>query len=187
MYSPLPFKQPHSSLPISPRTFSKVCIAISGLSFSDFSHSTSFCFESLLCSVAAGSVEANDNLKFLSTLQESCVNLASAVPKDIPLILKDVLSRIRMIWTVSAFYSKVEPLTGLLRKVSNQIIVQVRVSCMFFLSNNCALHVSVVIQSSIFKQTHPPTNSHSICTYRSYSVRRKSISVKFSTATLSAA
>ena len=74
---------------------------------------------------ATGSIEANDNLKFLSTLQESCINLASAEPKDIPLILKDVLMRIRMIWSVSAFYSKVEPLTGLLRKVSNQIIVQV--------------------------------------------------------------
>jgi hypothetical protein len=72
-----------------------------------------------------GSIEADENLNFLTTLQESCINLCSAAPKDIPAILKEVLTRIRMIWSVSAFFSKVEPLTGLLRKVSNQIIVQV--------------------------------------------------------------
>ena len=88
-----------------------------GSSYLDF-------FATLSDDIQKGSAEANENLKFLSTLQESCVNLASAVPKDIPAILKDVLMRIRMIWSVSAFYSKVEPLSGLLRKVSNQIIVQ---------------------------------------------------------------
>ncbi len=72
-----------------------------------------------------GSIEADENLNFLTTLQESCINLCNAAPKDIPAILKDVLTRIRMIWSVSSFFSKVEPLTGLLRKVSNQIIVQV--------------------------------------------------------------
>ena len=29
-----------------------------------------------------------------------------------------------MIWTISNFYNKIEPLTGLLRKISNQIIIQ---------------------------------------------------------------
>ncbi len=36
-----------------------------------------------------------------------------------------VLMRVRMMWAVSPFYCKTEPLVGLLRKVSNQIIAQV--------------------------------------------------------------
>ncbi len=86
-----------------------------------------------------GSIEADENLNFLTTLQESCINLCNAAPKDIPAILKEVLTRIRMIWSVSSFFSKVEPLTGLLRKVSNQIIVQVCWIHCLFASHACSL------------------------------------------------
>jgi dynein axonemal heavy chain len=71
-----------------------------------------------------GSIEAQDNLKFLSTLQEPCEALAAAEPAQIPALLPDILNRIRMIWTVSTYYHSHERLTGLLRKVSNQIISQ---------------------------------------------------------------
>jgi hypothetical protein len=66
------------------------------------------------------------SLRFLSTLQPSCEKLAAAEPKDVPAVLPDVLMHIRVVWTISQYYNSIERLTGLLRKVSNQIIVQCR-------------------------------------------------------------
>jgi len=74
--------------------------------------------------IQKGSIEANNNLKFLSTLQPSCEALSKAEPAAIPALLPEVLNLIRMIWTISKFYNTHERLTGLLRKVSTQIIVQ---------------------------------------------------------------
>ena len=69
-----------------------------------------------------GSAEAEDNLKFLSSLEKPCQALAEADPKDIPPILPKLLYCIRMIWNISRFYNTPERLAGLLRKVSNEII-----------------------------------------------------------------
>jgi len=42
----------------------------------------------------------------------------------VPKLLPDIINLIRMIWTLSKFYNTPDLLTGLLRKVSNQIIIQ---------------------------------------------------------------
>lgn len=81
-------------------------------------------FETLSESIQQGSIEANNNLKFLSTLQGPCEKLSGASPEQIPEILPEILNLIRMIWTISKYYNTVNGLTGLLRKVSNQIIIQ---------------------------------------------------------------
>ncbi|XP_066267393.1 dynein axonemal heavy chain 2-like isoform X1 [Branchiostoma lanceolatum] len=69
-----------------------------------------------------GSAQAQSNLKFLSSLKEPCQALDEASPKDIPAMLPKILSIIRMIWSNSEFYNTRERLTGLFRKMSNEII-----------------------------------------------------------------
>ena len=44
-----------------------------------------------------------------------------AKPKEIPALLPGLLSCIRMIWNLSKFYNTEERLTGLLRKISNEV------------------------------------------------------------------
>ncbi|KAJ3217500.1 Dynein heavy chain 2, axonemal [Dinochytrium kinnereticum] len=72
--------------------------------------------------IQEGTFQAQDNLKFLSTLSEPCQVLANADPKDIPGILPRLLNCIRIIWANSKNYNTKERLTSLLRKVSNEII-----------------------------------------------------------------
>jgi dynein heavy chain len=74
--------------------------------------------------IQQGSIEAQNNLKFLVTLQEHCEKLAAAKPAEIPAVLPPILQRVRMISTLSKYYRSEERLAGLLRKVSNQIIIQ---------------------------------------------------------------
>lgn len=52
--------------------------------------------------------------------------LARAQPREIPALLPGLLSCIRMIWNLSKFYNTEERLTGLLRKISNQVKEQRR-------------------------------------------------------------
>ncbi|GMH50243.1 hypothetical protein TrRE_jg3287 [Triparma retinervis] len=79
-------------------------------------------FETLSQRIKEGSIEAEDNLKFLELITEPCQKLAAAEPKQIPSILPSLLHCIRMISTLSKFYNTEDRLTGLLRKISNQII-----------------------------------------------------------------
>jgi dynein heavy chain len=72
--------------------------------------------------IEIGCAEANDNLKFLKVLHEPCTALASAAPKDVPLILPGLLLHVRMIWSISKHYNTKDRLTSLLRKVSNELI-----------------------------------------------------------------
>ncbi|KAI8853504.1 dynein heavy chain, N-terminal region 2-domain-containing protein [Chytridium lagenaria] len=72
--------------------------------------------------IQEGTFQAQDNLKFLSTLSEPCQVLANSDPKDIPGILPRLLNCIRIIWANSKNYNTKERLTSLLRKVSNEII-----------------------------------------------------------------
>ncbi|CAN0114349.1 unnamed protein product, partial [Laminaria digitata] len=48
--------------------------------------------------------------------------LSRAKPSEIPALLPGLLNCIRMIWHLSKFYNTEERLTGLLRKISNEII-----------------------------------------------------------------
>ncbi len=65
---------------------------------------------------------AEDNLRFLMCLQEPCSELAAAAPADVPKLLPKILDCIRMVWALSQFYNTPDRITGLLGKLSNQII-----------------------------------------------------------------
>lgn len=65
---------------------------------------------------------AEDNLKFLTCLEGPCQELSQAHPQDIPKLLPRILDCIRMVWAITQFYNTPERLTGLLRKLSNEII-----------------------------------------------------------------
>ncbi|XP_033636218.1 dynein heavy chain 2, axonemal-like isoform X2 [Asterias rubens] len=79
-------------------------------------------FRKLSKQIQDGSEQAQSNLKFLSTLKEPCEELSKAKPVDIPPMLTKIINLIRMIWVNSKHYKSRERLTGLFRKVSNEII-----------------------------------------------------------------
>ncbi|KAI8904300.1 dynein heavy chain and region D6 of dynein motor-domain-containing protein [Gorgonomyces haynaldii] len=72
--------------------------------------------------IQEGTIQAQDNLKFLSSLTEPCNALAQSEPKAIPTILPRILRCVRMIWANSRYYNSKDRLTGLLRKISNEIM-----------------------------------------------------------------
>jgi dynein heavy chain len=69
-----------------------------------------------------GTVEAQDNLKFLSLLTDNCKLLSQSEPRKILDILPNLLRSVRLIWANSSYYNTKERLTSLLRKISNEII-----------------------------------------------------------------
>ena len=79
-------------------------------------------FSRLSSLIQEGTIEAQDNLKFLSVLKDNCKLLSQAEPKDILNILPNLLRSIRLIWANSSYYNTKERLTSLLRKISNEII-----------------------------------------------------------------
>ena len=81
-------------------------------------------FSHLALMIQQGSQEANNNLLFLNTLDAPCQQLAGARPANIPALLPTIANLVRLIWTHSGHYTTEERLTGLLRKVSNQLITQ---------------------------------------------------------------
>lgn len=81
-------------------------------------------FEELSTIILKGSKEAEDNLKFLSTLEPCCKELEEATPSTLKEILPRLLNMVRMVWNLSVHYNKPASLIGLLRKVSNQIMAQ---------------------------------------------------------------
>ena len=81
-------------------------------------------FQDLSAIIHEGSNEAQDNLKFLSTLKPLCEQLAEAAPAEVVEILPKLLSVIRMIWSISKHYNQPERMTKLLRNVSNAIMVR---------------------------------------------------------------
>lgn len=83
-------------------------------------------FNKLSSLIQRRSNEAQDNLKFLSTIEKPCQELAVAGPLQIPTMLPDILNRIRLIGMFSQFYSAPERLCSLLRKVSNEVINRCR-------------------------------------------------------------
>eukprot|EP00935_MAST-01C_sp_MAST-1C-sp1_P000961 g961.t1 len=83
-------------------------------------------FETLSNSIQFGSIEATDNLHFLESLTQPCEQLAQAELEQIPAILPILLRHIRMIWAISEYYNTEERITGLVRKVSNEIINRCR-------------------------------------------------------------
>ena len=84
----------------------------------NFSKNSSYLYPCL----QEGSNQAQSNLKFLTVLKDPCHDLADGKPKDIPAMIPKILNLIRMIWVNSEFYKSRERLTGILRKLSNEII-----------------------------------------------------------------
>ncbi|KAL9644994.1 hypothetical protein ABK040_004487 [Willaertia magna] len=79
-------------------------------------------FEKLSSEIQKGSDEALDNLKFLRTLKEPCERLASADPSKTPEIVPEILYIVQLINSISTSYNTSERITGLLKKISNEII-----------------------------------------------------------------
>ena len=76
-------------------------------------------FKELENKIRSGFEEADDNLKFLRTLNGPCEKIEKADPKDIPKILPEVLNSVRIIWELSKYYNTPERMKGLLTKISN--------------------------------------------------------------------
>ena len=79
-------------------------------------------FRALSESIKRGFDEASDNLKLLGVLKPSCEALAAAKPGDVPALLPDILSRVRALSAISRFYCTPDRVTGLLRRVSNEVL-----------------------------------------------------------------
>lgn len=79
-------------------------------------------FEVLASIITHGSIEANDNLRFLEKISPICEELARASPSEIPPLLPKLLNIIRLIWLHSTYYNTEDRITSLLRKISNEII-----------------------------------------------------------------
>eukprot|EP00397_Hematodinium_sp_SG-2012_P016516 GEMP01016853.1.p1 GENE.GEMP01016853.1~~GEMP01016853.1.p1 ORF type:complete len:845 (+),score=176.16 GEMP01016853.1:246-2780(+) len=79
-------------------------------------------FRTLEVDIQKGALEARENLKYLQVLQEPCENLAKATPVEIPAVVPHLLNCVRMIWTISSHYNTPDRISGLLRKMSNEII-----------------------------------------------------------------
>lgn len=83
-------------------------------------------FQTLTEQILARATEANDNLKYLETIREQCTALRTIDPSKLFTILPDLLNRIRLIWSFSLFYNDDDHVSGILRKISNEIIRRFR-------------------------------------------------------------
>ena len=81
-------------------------------------------FNKLASLIEEGSDEAIDNLKYLQTVQPACENLSVCSVKGIPVLLPEILRTMQMIFHNSKFYNTPERLVGMLRKISNEIIMR---------------------------------------------------------------
>ncbi|BFI30788.1 dynein axonemal heavy chain [Marchantia polymorpha subsp. ruderalis] len=79
-------------------------------------------FMSLSEHIGQEAVVAEQNLKHLITIEDLCKRLSTSKIRDIPPLLPKLLLRIRMIWKLSPYYNTSDKITGLLCKVSNEII-----------------------------------------------------------------
>ena len=83
-------------------------------------------FQTLTQQIVARAAEANDNLKYLETIREQCTALRTVDAERVVQILPDLMNRIRLIWSFSAFYNDNDRVCGILRKISNEIIRRFR-------------------------------------------------------------
>ena len=81
-------------------------------------------FLTLVRKVQEGSKLARGNLSILSVMRGPCEELDGMKPSEIPSILPTIMHSVRMIWSVSDYYSSADRLNSLLAKVSNVIIAR---------------------------------------------------------------
>ena len=66
---------------------------------------------------------AHSNAQFLAVLEQPCLRLATATPREVPALLPDILDAARLVWTLpSPDYHTPELLASLLRRVSAAVI-----------------------------------------------------------------
>ncbi|XP_029311197.1 LOW QUALITY PROTEIN: dynein heavy chain 2, axonemal [Cottoperca gobio] len=68
------------------------------------------------------SLQAQSNLSYLFILKEPCEEFAQLKPSQVAPKLRHIVSLIRIIWVNSNHYNNSERITGLFRKMSNEII-----------------------------------------------------------------
>ncbi|KAM7377518.1 hypothetical protein PAMA_014021 [Pampus argenteus] len=68
------------------------------------------------------SLQAQSNMSFLSILKKPCEELSQLKPSQIAPKIRHIVSLIRIIWVNSVHYKTSERITGLFRKMSNEII-----------------------------------------------------------------
>lgn len=102
----------------------KVCRLIEVLQYAKSNYITPF--QTLTKQIVERAAESNDNLKFLESIRPQCTALRQIEPENIVTILPDLLNRIRLIWSLSSFYNENEHVSGILRKISNEIIRRFR-------------------------------------------------------------
>lgn len=79
-------------------------------------------FDELASQIGQGAKEAENNLLHLETLIEPCKLLGQTRPRDIEKLIPDLLNKVLAIWKNSLYYNTSERITGLFRKISNEII-----------------------------------------------------------------
>lgn len=87
--------------------------------------------EALSQLIERGSHEAESIVKFIQVLEEPCKKLSFLEPNETPTIYPQLLNCTRMIYTLSSNYSTYERISGLLRRISTEIIRQ------------CSSHISI--------------------------------------------
>jgi dynein heavy chain len=79
-------------------------------------------FNELVRNITGGAEEAEENLKYLQTLYEPCKEMSTAAPAGITAILPKVMHCVRLIRDYSKYYNTEDKISGLLRKISNEVI-----------------------------------------------------------------
>ncbi|KAK1890151.1 Dynein heavy chain 2 axonemal, partial [Dissostichus eleginoides] len=79
-------------------------------------------FSNLAKEIQECSLQAQSNLIYLSILKEPCEELTQLKPSQVAPKLRHIVSLIRIIWVNSTDYNSSERITGLFRKMSNEII-----------------------------------------------------------------
>ncbi|KAL0220777.1 hypothetical protein RCL1_000631 [Eukaryota sp. TZLM3-RCL] len=106
--------------------------------------------------------EATDNLNFLSTITSCCELISSSSLLELPELLPTILNRVRLIWQFSSYYCNSKRISGLLRRVTNDIIHRCRsvidLRDLFAITNTSKNNGSKVT----FEDARPPRSSHGV-------------------------
>ena len=76
--------------------------------------------------VTDASNESKDNVKYLTTLENSMTPLYEGDPRQILDGIPGLMNNVKMMHTIARYYSTSERMTTLFKKISNQMIVNMR-------------------------------------------------------------
>lgn len=79
-------------------------------------------FEHLTLQIEQGSSEAQNCVKFLEILRDPCQQLSTLTADQIPSLFPQFLNSVRAIYSLSSSYNSSERISGLLRRISSEII-----------------------------------------------------------------